>query len=207
MTDRTWGVVKLIAPVRRTYFRAVAHGCRFARSMIFKAWRECSITHAPFSQAQFASSMSFRYLLDFIKIGKHFMALKKASRASLALDKENYLASVAEKADKCAIKGDHRSSYILVRQLGGNKPRQPLALEHEEGHIVSAPAAVRDRFICHFAGVFDANVCKFEDVEFKQGNQNVGGFVFVNQKVQRQISKLAKTKGWVPMEFQPNSSS
>ena len=126
------------------------------------------------------------------------MTLKKASRASLALDKENYLASVAEKADKCAIKGDHRSSYILVRQLGGNKPRQPLALEHEEGHIVSAPAAVRDRFIRHVAGVFDAKVCKFEDVEFKQGNQNVGGFVFVNQKVQRQISKLAKTKGLGP---------
>ena len=159
ITDRTWSIVRRIAPLRREFVRTHCLQHRFTLQCLLMAWRAVHSGQPTMEiwacQCDFAlSRFNFRRSSLYVQL----CCLRASSRAAVRDDKQWHLYQVAALAQTAADACDTAAVYRQVRLLKGIPPKTLDAVKLKDGTTVTAAADVESRWYEHFAEVFAADV-------------------------------------------------
>ena len=82
-------------------------------------------------------------------------ALRRKS-VLVAQDRRVRLIGAAQAAESAIERNDPHEAYRIVRSLAGLVPRPLRGVKDEDGKLITDACATRERWVQHFAGVFQA---------------------------------------------------
>ena len=200
LTDRSWKIIRHIAPLRRQFVRTHALQHRFMMRCIWGAWLRLAAGCPPIEGeekwATACDAVASRFNFQRSSLYIQLYCLRSASRAVVREDKRMHLQQVAAEAQEAANRGDASGIYKQVRLLKGVPPRPLDVVKLKSGETVTDPEAVANRWLQHFSDVFAAEVVENRDACVPNGTG-------VNQRRDaKQVAADCQTPSWNEVEEQ-----
>ena len=160
ITDGTWQLVRLIAPLRRrrAALLKITWG-NFTRAA-FSAWKS-AIRSSDWLRYGVAMDDFNAYAYCFkadSKVAAWILGLQRKIRPLITRDREAFLDELIIKADRAMENADFRTSYAVIRALGGGSSKQNTSLLKLDGELTSNQSEVEERWTEHFASVYNGSV-------------------------------------------------
>ena len=162
ISPETWTIVRQIAPFRRQRHSVRQHERAQLRLAVFSCWHALVFPEPSIwvrvGTAIDACRRMAKARLAVARITLHIARLQAHSRPLVERDRHVFLDAMAAKAQTCAVHGDSRGAYAVIRALAGRELGATSAVYELDGTVTDSKVSLERRWQQHFAKVFNGSV-------------------------------------------------